>query len=275
MDSIPYCGVPPAPGSVAWNLDPSLIALLLAVGFFYEVGRGRRAAHGPKSLQRNAFFLGWLIIVAVLVSPLCNLSVALFSARVTQHMIIVLMAAPLLAWGAAGHTIAAALAPRIGAPAQPNCSELVATTAIFAAVIWIWHSPKPYEAALASSTLYWVMQITIIISSVRLWRLLLQGGLGYGLIASFITGLQMSLLGFLLTFSPKPLFTFHIATSPAWGLTALSDQQIGGLIMWIIGGAILTSYSLLLFAMGLKRLAIDQPSLPSRPFEPLRRAYAR
>jgi putative membrane protein len=52
------------------------------------------------------------------------------------------------------------------------------------------------------------------------------------------TTLQMGFLGALLTFSARPLYAVHALTTPAWGLSPLADQQLGGIIMWIPAGAI-------------------------------------
>jgi putative membrane protein len=80
---VPYCGIPPVPGSLTWNLDPMLIALLVGVPILYAFGRRETAA--PDRHRRSCFYAGWAILAAALISPLCNLSVALFSARVARR----------------------------------------------------------------------------------------------------------------------------------------------------------------------------------------------
>ena len=90
MQYIPYCGTPPLPGSASWNLDPVLILLLLAAGAW---GMMRLRGAGPA--RQAAFASGWLVLVLALISPICNLSVALFSARVGQHMLLTLVAVQL------------------------------------------------------------------------------------------------------------------------------------------------------------------------------------
>jgi hypothetical protein len=62
--------------------------------------------------------------------------------------------------------------------------------------------------------------------------------------------MQMSLLGALLTFSPRALFPVHLLTTAPWGLSPLEDQQIGGLIMWIPAGVLLLGYALTAFGPG-------------------------
>ena len=72
----------------------------------------------------------------------------------------------------------------------------------------------------------------------------------------FATGLQMSLLGALLTFAAVPLFAVHEFTTAAWGLTWLQDQELGGLVMWVPAGLLLTGYSALAFGAALR---LDAP----------------
>ena len=97
---IPYCGSAPSPGELLsrFNLDPVLITGLAAVCALQIVMLHRR--RGSDARRREIFALaGWLVAGASLLSPLCALSVALFSARVGQHMVLVLIAAPLIALG--------------------------------------------------------------------------------------------------------------------------------------------------------------------------------
>src|SRR5690349_21713135 len=96
-DFVPYCGSPPVPEQLHWNLDPILISTLMIVAALYFV-RSTREPH-VKQAERGLFTAGVGIVAVALISPLCNLSVALFSARVTQHLLLTLMAAPLIVLG--------------------------------------------------------------------------------------------------------------------------------------------------------------------------------
>jgi Cytochrome c oxidase caa3 assembly factor (Caa3_CtaG) len=97
--TIPYCGPPPSPASllVSWNLDPVLIAGLVAFAGLYIIGGARldRSGRGLRLSEKAAFHTGWLMAALALLSPLCPLSVSLFAARVGQHMVLALVAAPL------------------------------------------------------------------------------------------------------------------------------------------------------------------------------------
>jgi putative membrane protein len=245
-----YCGSPPVPGATSWNLDPVLVACLTAVALAYAWScRGRSA---PSRGERACFAAGWAVLAAALISPLCNLSVALFSARVGQHMLLALVAAPLVAMGRPGDTIRLPLRGRSGS----GLARLFLASALFAMALWVWHAPGPYDLTFRSYFAYWAMHLTTFGAAVCLWSALLDGfrSGGASLAAGFATMMQMSLLGALITFAPAPLFAVHAGTTAAWGLTELKDQQLGGLIMWVPGGVLFTLYLLAGFGTWLSRL---------------------
>jgi putative membrane protein len=211
----PFCGTPPIPGGVAWTLDPWLLAgLALGLALLWPVAARRRVLLG-----------GWAVLALLLVSPLCNLSVALFSARVAQHVLILTLAAPLLA---------------LALPARRHgAAGLAAATAGFALALWAWHLPGPYAATFRSDLAYWAMQGSLLLAATWLWHGLLHGAAARPdavLLAGLATAAQSGALGALLTFATRPLFAPHAGTTFAWGLTALEDQQLGGLLMWVPGG---------------------------------------
>jgi putative membrane protein len=240
---IPYCGSAPAPGALRWNLDPVLIVVLGALAVVcVSFARSR----GVAKRNMGACALGWLILSLAFISPLCNLSVALFSARVTQHMVIVLLAAPLIARG----LVFVSVERR-----WPTGFGWMATVG-FAAIFWIWHSPAFYDATLRSNLVYWLMHVTTVAAALALWIAVFNSSGALAFLLLFVSGLQMSLLGALLTFAAIPLFSVHEFTTAAWGLTWLQDQQLGGLVMWVPAGLLLTAYSALAFGAALR---LDAP----------------
>jgi putative membrane protein len=239
---IPYCGIAPSPGSVAWNLDPILIGALVvgAALYAFAIWRWPLSLRGEPSLRPLAFAAGWAVLTMAFISPLCNLSVALFSARIGQHMILILLVAPLLVWGGADILVARAFGLEAS---RREKAETFAAPLLFAFALWFWHMPAPYDATLESHIVYWSMEISLLVTSVLLWRCLLRDlsrNPGPAIAASLFTGLQMTGLGALLVFAPRAMFAVHFTTTEAWGLSPLQDQQLGGLIMWLPFGLILT-----------------------------------
>src|ERR1700761_4063995 len=103
VEHMPYGGLPPVPGELLmrFNLDPVLMVALVALGL-WQVNHVLSFAYvSPAAAARHRLCaaLGWSAAAVALISPLCALSVALFSARVGQHLILLLIAAPLIAYG--------------------------------------------------------------------------------------------------------------------------------------------------------------------------------
>ena len=231
---IPYSGSPQTQGAVAWNFDVWLITCLA----------GAAAAHFwairfEPIWRRIAAGAGWAIVALALVSPLCNLTVALFSARVGQHMAVALIGAPLIALSFPRQRIS----PR----------GILMATAAFGLVFWLWHAPVPYEATFTSASVYWTMHLSLF--GTALWLAVSLIGVNAGPLhtvgSSFFTGLHMSLLGALLTFSSNAWFGVHAITTAPWGLSPLDDQQLGGLLMWVPAGLLVTAYGVAAFGLEL------------------------
>ncbi|MFX0546574.1 cytochrome c oxidase assembly protein [Roseovarius sp. S1116L3] len=209
MDGI-YCGAPPPPADLwaSWNLDPVLIAALAVLTVVLR--------HKPTGLAAVA------VMVLAFVSPLCALSSALFSARVVHHVLLVAVAAPLLAF-----TFRARAAGGIALP-------FVASTL----VLWGWHHPLSYDAALSNMGVYWMMQLSLLGTAIWFWWAVFTAEHAPIDRLFFVIGgfAQMGMLGAILTFAPSPLFAAHAFAPFEWGLTPLRDQQLGGLIMWVPAG---------------------------------------
>jgi putative membrane protein len=226
-DWTPYCGAPPVPQDLwlRWNFDPWLIGALLAVAAIWIVyTRGAQVGH-----IRTLLFWGGVAVTALaFISPLCALSMALFSARVGQHLILTLLAAPMIAF---------ALPFR----RAPRSASLLASALIFAVLFWFWHLPQPYAATLHSDAVYWTMHITLLASAVFCWFSLVRfqrPDLGAALVASALSATQMSLFSALLFFSRNAWHEWHEVAAWPWGLDALADQQLGALLMWVPGAMV-------------------------------------
>ena len=211
----PYCGPTPIPAEIwwRWNTDPALIAALLGSLLGLLLLRDAKA---------RRFYLGGLAVLAVaFVSPLCALTTALSSARALHHLVSVAAAAPLFAL--------ATPPARSGGVAVP--------LAVSTAALWLWHWPAVYEASFSSHAVYWSLQFALLGSFVWFWRSVLsprQEPFGAVLAIGAGTG-QMGLLAAVLTMAPRPLYEVHGAAPLAWGLDPLTDQQLGGLLMWVPG----------------------------------------
>lgn len=211
----PYCGPAPQPDELLgrWNLDPFLLAgLAMIVLWWHIAGRDRSQR---KALSGAAFG----ITLVLFVSPFCALTSALFSARVVHHVVLSAILAPLFILSVPRERIR-------------SFGPLAGWTIAQAIMFWLWHAPGAYAAALSDNAVYWLMQATLLGSSLAFWSALRRASLPAALGALLITVVQMGLLGALITFADSPLYAPHFLTTEAWGLSPLRDQQLAGLIMW-------------------------------------------
>ena len=220
---IPYCGEAPGPEFwlSRWNLDPVLWAAMLLMA--WVLWRPLSTPDDPTSRsRRNALRCAWGVGALLYLSPLCALSSAFFTVRVVHHMALVLLVAPLVAYGA-----------------EPWLRRLPAApwacTAIAAAVFWTWHVPAPYAAALSSHAVYAAMQLTLLSSALAFWVAVLRCDPMRALAAILVTTVLMGLLGALITFAARPLYEPHFASTQSWGVAPLEDQQLAGIVMWAPG----------------------------------------
>ena len=212
----PYCGAAPAPAGwlARWNLDPVLI---VAMGLaFALLWRGRTRE------QRLMLAAALGVLAVSFISPLCALSSALFTARTLHHLLLILVAAPLLAL----------------ALAAPKRSRLLPAAALHLIVLWAWHAPGAYAAALSNDATYWVMQASLLATAIWFWSAVRVASAPAAIAGLLAVMLGMGLLGALIAFAGQPIYAPHFATTLAWGLTPLEDQQAAGLIMWAPAAAV-------------------------------------
>ena len=263
----PYCGVAPVPVEILtrWNIDPVLLSCLGVIVALY-LAMGARA-NGPVLVARwrtTAFVAGWSVGVLALITPLCPLSVALFSARVGEHMILACVSAPLIALGRPGERLARLMhIARARRDASVGRARPLHAAIAFTAALWFWHAPAPYKATFESTRVYWAMQITLYASALWFWSALFDRSgheLADFVAATFLTTGQMGLLGAVITFAARPLYAPHWATTAAWGLTPMQDQQLGGVVMWVPAGFIF-ALALVFAFVGVMRRADGQATL--------------
>lgn len=235
----------------AWVFDPGIVIPLVLSAYLYW--RGATTAHGIRRWERACFWSGWIALVIALVSPVHPMGEALFSAHMVQHEILMVIAAPLLVlgrplvpflWGLPaplrrdlGRWSKAALIQR---PWRAMTNPFVAWT-VHAIVLWGWHMPVLFQATLTSDLIHTAQHISFLGSALLFWWALFRGreartNFGAAVLYIFTTAVHTSVLGALLTFSPTVWYPAYSATTSAWGLTPLEDQQLGGLIMWVPAG---------------------------------------
>ncbi|HET6317830.1 MAG TPA: cytochrome c oxidase assembly protein [Chloroflexota bacterium] len=244
--------------AAAWLYSRGLHAL------WQHAGQDR----GVRRWQAACFVGGLLVLLIALVSPLDELAAALFSAHMVQHLLLLLVAPPLLVLGLPLVAFAWALpeSARQSLRIVRYLHRLTWPAAAFvlhSLVLWAWHVPRLYDGAVANPPLHVLEHMSFLGSAVLFWWALLSGArasYGAGVLYVFGMALQSTLLGALLTFAGSVWYTAHVSTTAAFGITPQEDQQLAGLIMWIPGGSIYLACALALFAAWLKESGTPDPA---------------
>jgi len=227
---VPYCGAAPSPDELLarWNFDPLMLVALggAALAWHLTIYRREQARLAP-------FLAGMAALAVLFVSPFCAMTSALFAARTAHHALLVAVAAPLLAWSFPERSLWRKL-------------PVGAWTGIGAAVLWAWHVPALYAAALSHDLVYWLMQASLLASAIAFWSAVRQSAVPAAVAALLANMVQMGLLGAILTFASAPLYAPHLLSTTAWGYTPLEDQQLGGLVMWAPAAALYLAAALLI-----------------------------
>lgn len=242
-----------------WTPDPLAIGAVTASSLVYACGLGRLwssvgVGHGIRRWEAGTFALGQLTLLLALVSPIDRLSDMLFSAHMTQHEILMVVAPPLVVLGRPGVALAWAL-PRLGRVTSRFGSAPVVALVAHAVAVWLWHVPALFEAALRSEAVHAVQHATFFGTAALFWWSIVRGrwgraGYGISVVFVFATATHTSVLGALLTVAERVWYPLNAArlSGAGVGLDPVEDQQLAGLVMWVPAGVVLVLAALGLFA---------------------------
>ena len=236
-----------------FSVHPSTVIGIIGLAALYE--RGARvaaraddgksaAAAAPRRHHRVCYYTGLATMFLALNGWLHDLSdTYLFSAHMVQHLLLALVVAPLLVMGLTAEMLRPVLALRGIGPVARWVTSPVRTFAIFNVVVAAWHLPPLYNFALAHHPVHIVQHLMFMSASVIMWwpflsplpelpRLAYPGQMLY----CFLMVIPMSIVAIYIAMADHILYPAYSLAPRVWNLTPMSDQQIGGLIMWIPGG---------------------------------------
>ena len=241
-----------------WGGDGATLPSIIVVALMYGVGVRRiwnRAGREHVVTTGNvvAFYAGIMVLLIALCSPLDAIADTLFSAHMLQHVLLITVAAPLAVLGRPLVPLIWSLphGARISGARVWNSSGVkraggilvlpVVVWMLHTIALWGWHVPSAYSAALENDWLHALEHSSFYLTSALVWwvglRPLRDGrGTAAALTVMIGTLFQSGALGALLTFSGTPWYYGQSAGAALWHLTALEDQQLAGLTMWIPAG---------------------------------------
>jgi cytochrome c oxidase assembly factor CtaG len=215
--------------------------------------------------QVAAFWTGWLIAALAVTSPLHWLGERLFTAHMIEHELLMVAAAPLMAFARINGPLLWSL-PQLLRPAAGRFlglrplvtswaffSHPVSATALHGLALWAWHAPPLYASALENPAVHRLQHVSFFATALLFWWVLLygrgrnrskrlRGGIAIGCL--FVTVLHSGVLGALLTLSTRTWIPSQDMLAGEFGLSPLEDQQLAGVLMWVPMGTLYTGAAL-------------------------------
>jgi putative copper resistance protein D len=255
-------GLAPEPATLldvllAWSIEAHVILPLLAAALLYRWAAGVVRRHHPDNPVPRyrvwSWYLGLLVILIALESPIGTYDDTLFTDHMVQHLLLTMLAAPLLAIGAPITLILRVASPesrtRFWLPLLHSRVVRIAgfpviSWSVFAAVMWASHFSPLFDAALDNDYMH-LFEHALYLGSALLfwwpvvgadpspWRLPHPARVAY----LFLGMPQSSFLGLAIFSAPEPLYAHYQTLARNWGPTPLADQQLAGGLMWAGGDA--------------------------------------
>lgn len=264
-----------------WVWDPSVLLGCAALLCGYV------AALRPLTTRAILFGGAVVVLLLALVSPLDTLGDHyLFSAHMLQHLLLVLAVPPLLLLGLPPAAFERALRWGAASRAERALGHPLLAWLVGIGTLWAWHAPSLYEAALRNPGVHVFQHLCFLVSATIFWwpviapvperqRLSSLAAVAY-LIAG---GLVTSLLGIILTFAAPGLYPSYLhpldprgilpLLRQGWGLTPQSDQQLGGLLMWVLSAPVYLVATAITLARWYREPEADELAGVSLPHAPV------
>lgn len=227
-------------------------AYLLGVGPLRE---RHNLADYVDSRQVATFTAGMMVVFFALTSPLHILSERfLFSMHMVQHVLLTLIAPPLLVLGTPAWLIRPMLRPNWAFRAARLLTHPIAAIALFNIIFSIWHIPALYNSSLSSEAFHALEHIMMVSTAMLMWWPLASNmpelpRLNYPLQLGYLFALSVAqiIVFAIITFAEEPIYEFYVNAPRIWGLSPLLDQQLGGIIMKVGSGIYFLTLLIIIF----------------------------
>jgi len=248
----------------------SLVLVGLATLYAWGWSRLRAAGHAPPIWRLGLYALGLTTVGAALLSPLDDLAAARFAAHMGQHLLLTMMAAPLLLLGNPLPLVLWGLPPRarwtLAAPFRRRARLRAALSALtflpvagvlHVTTVWLWHVPWLYDAAVEHELVHAVEHLTFFATAILFWwpiilpapRLRPRPHPGFQILYLLVATAQNTALGMLLAVPERAFYPHYVRRAVTLGISAVDDQTLGGGLMWSSAHMYLLPILLILYGL--------------------------
>jgi putative membrane protein len=240
-----------------WSWEPSILVGLAAISAAYALALRRgvlREDDDTSPWFRNPRLRPWLFGLGILTALIALQSPIdeggdeyLLSLHMVQHLILMMISPPLVLLGIAGAAPPrATLAPRLRA-VWSFVTRPWPAVIIFNAVMLVWHIPSWYDATLTTEWIHIIEHLTFVAVGVIFWWPIVDPmRVHHGrpvspfvkIAALVLAGIPPTVLGFLFCLVGTPVYDFYARAPRLWGMSAVLDQQVAGVIMFGLGNVV-------------------------------------
>ena len=240
-----------------WTFEPTVVCgLALAAGVY--VLAWRRGALGPSNdvtpwfrhgrIRPWYFAAGILITYIALQSPIDHGGDAyLFSLHMLQHLLLMMLAPPLVLLGIVGIRTPPANRYRAARRVWWAVTRPGPSVVLFNAVMLVWHIPALYDTTLTTEPIHVLEHVSFIAVGIVFWWAIVDPVRGPAtkpvsplvkIAAMVVAGIPPTVLGLIFAISPVAFYSFYVDAPRLWGISAVSDQSYGGVLMLGVGNII-------------------------------------
>lgn len=231
-----------------WKVYSSfMVGWLLLIGlYFLLIGPLRHRFPGARPVPSRkvaSFAVAMAVMFLSLQGPLHELSdYFLFSAHMVQHLVLILVMPPFLLYAIPDWM----LRPVLGVPVLGRAARLLTLPLVAFAlnnvIFMAWHFPGPYDMMMRDHPVHVTMHLMIMVTGTIMWWPVMSPLPELPRIAPplqmlylFVLGIPMMIVAALITFSRSELYSWYVEAPRIFSISALDDQRLGGIIMWVPG----------------------------------------
>ena len=276
----------------AWEWRPIVVIIMLLLASIYVTGWWRlRRKRGAESRLASVprlitYLVGMFVLAVALMSPVDRLGPQLFLMHMIQHLLSIMVAAPLLClaepfpiglWG-------------LPQPLRRRVARLFMHDSVMRqalrpvtqpAIMWLafifillgWHDAGAYNAALRHEWVHDIQHITFFVSALGYWWHVVGNGPrlhprlpGWGRLAFLLLAIPPNAItGAVISFAQRPIYTYYESVPRIWGISVMDDQLWGGIIMYIPGSMMFIIGALIVLARVIYGRSPEEGSRETRP----------